>query len=89
MSSSFGSCVSATGQGQRARNQAMAGCSLQDFFDPGYIGQRLLHQAQCAAARQAETRCFFLADATGNHGGPVTALAGLDSRNQVILDTAA
>ena len=53
------------------------------------IAQRLLHQPQRAAARQAEARGLFLAHAVGDHRRRAGALAGLHARDQVVLDAAA
>ncbi len=79
----------ATVQMQRARHQFVARASRQDLLDPVHRAQRLLHQAQVAAAGQAEARRLLLGDAVGDQRGFVDTLAGAHALDQVVLDAAA
>jgi hypothetical protein len=62
---------------------------IEDLGDPAGVAERLLDQAQVAAARQAEARRLFLADAIGDQRWRGDALALLDAVDQVVLDAAA
>ena len=72
-----------------ARHQFVARRALQHLGDPRRIAQRLLHQAQIAAARQAEARRLFLADAVGDQRGFADPFAMTNTLDQVVFDAAA
>ena len=74
---------------QRARHQFVPRGARQHLVDPVDGEQRLLHQAQVAAAGQAEARRLFLGDAVGDERGLVDTLAVAHALDQVVLDAAA
>ena len=79
----------AGGEVDDSRDQLVALGALEHLADPGGVAERLLHQAQVAAARQAEARRLFLADAVGDERGRGDALALAHAVDQVVLDAAA
>ena len=73
---------------ERARHQLVARGAGKDLVDPRRALQRLLHQAQVAAAGRPKRAASSLVT-PGHERGPVDAFAVAHALDQVVLDAAA
>jgi len=75
-------------KGQRSRDEFVARGACQHFVDPGHALQRLLHQPQVAAARQAEAGRLFLGHAIGDERRFGHAFTVAQPVDEVVFDAA-